>query len=137
MPLTVEALDHLVLNVKDVEVTVSWYELALGMQREAFHPAQAKSPRTSLKFGKQKINVRPDTASKDEWFTAGQVSPGSADLCFLTHSNPDEVVEHLRAVGIAIELGPVEKIGAQGILNSVYCRDPDGNLIEISSYKAH
>jgi catechol 2,3-dioxygenase-like lactoylglutathione lyase family enzyme len=86
-------------------------------------------------FGDQKINVRPRDADKVEWFTADHEMAGSDDLCFLTLSTPDEVVAHLRAHGVAIEEGPTKKQGARGTLNSVYCRDPDGSLIEISSYE--
>jgi len=71
-----------------------------------------------------------------EWFTADHETPGSEDLCFLTSSTPDEVVAHLKANGVTIEEGPVNKQGARGTLRSVYCRDPDGSLIEISSYAA-
>jgi catechol 2,3-dioxygenase-like lactoylglutathione lyase family enzyme len=71
---------------------------------------------------------------KVEWFTADQVAAGSDDLCFLTSSSPEQVVTHLKANGVAIEEGPVAKQGARGTLRSVYCRDPDGSLIEISSY---
>ena len=86
-------------------------------------------------FGNQKINVRPRDADKVEWFTADHETAGSDDLCFLTASTPDQVVAHLKANGVAIEEGPVAKQGARGTLRSVYCRDPDGSLIEISSYE--
>ena len=86
-------------------------------------------------FGGQKINVRPRDADKVEWFTADHEMAGSDDLCFLTSSTPDEVVGHLTANGIAIEEGPTKKQGARGPIRSVYCRDPDGSLIEISSYE--
>ena len=86
-------------------------------------------------FGNQEINVRPRDADKVEWFTATHETAGSDDFCFLTSSTPDEVVAHLRAHGVAIEEGPVKKQGARGALRSVYCRDPDGSLIEISSYE--
>jgi catechol 2,3-dioxygenase-like lactoylglutathione lyase family enzyme len=99
-----------------------------------FDPGQGKPKRTSLLFGNQKINVRPKGTDKIEWFTADHETPGSEDLCFLTSSAPDEVVAHLKANGVAIEEGPVNKQGARGTLRSVYCRDPDGSLIEISSY---
>jgi catechol 2,3-dioxygenase-like lactoylglutathione lyase family enzyme len=131
--LTVEALDHLVLNVADVEASAAWYQRVMGMVREDFKSAQGRI-RTSVKFGQQKINLRPLTASKAEWFTADHEEAGSADLCFLTRSSPAEVADHLRACGVAIEEGPVRKTGARGTLISVYCRDPDGSLIEISSY---
>ena len=100
-----------------------------------FDPGQGKTPRTSLVFGNQKINVRPRDADKVEWFTADHETAGSDDLCFLTSSTPEQVVAHLKANGVAIEEGPVAKQGARGTLRSVYCRDPDGSLIEISSYE--
>jgi catechol 2,3-dioxygenase-like lactoylglutathione lyase family enzyme len=100
-----------------------------------FNPGPGKIPRTSLHFGDQKINVRPRGADKVEWFTADHETAGSDDLCFLTAATPDEVVAHLAAHGVAIEEGPGPKQGARGTLRSVYCRDPDGSLIEISSYE--
>jgi catechol 2,3-dioxygenase-like lactoylglutathione lyase family enzyme len=105
------------------------------MQIQVFDPGEGKAPRTSLLFGNQKINVRPRGADKVEWFTADHEAAGSDDLCFLTESTPDQVVAHLKAHGVAIEEGPVAKQGARGTLRSVYCRDPDGSLIEISSYE--
>ncbi len=134
MPVKVNALDHLVINVSDVARSVAWYQKVLGMELNVFDPGQGKPTRTSLVFGNQKINVRPKDADKIEWFTADHETPGSEDLCFLTTSSPDEVVAHLQANGVAIEEGPVAKQGARGTLRSVYCRDPDGSLIEISSY---
>jgi catechol 2,3-dioxygenase-like lactoylglutathione lyase family enzyme len=134
MPVKVHALDHLVINVADVARTVAWYQTILGMEVSVFDPGQGKPKRTSLLFGIQKINVRPMGTDKIEWFTADHETPGSEDLCFLTSSTPDEVVAHLKANDVAIEEGPVNKQGARGTLRSVYCRDPDGSLIEISSY---
>ena len=134
MPVKVEALDHLVINAADVAATAEWYRKILGMEVKVFDPGGGKAPRTSLLFGNQKINVRPCDADKVEWFTANRPAAGSEDLCFLTSSPPDEVVAHLTAHGVAIEEGPVPKQGARGTLRSVYCRDPDGSLIEISSY---
>ena len=134
MPVKAQALDHLVINVADVARTVAWYQKILGMEVSVFDPGQGKLKRTSLLFGSQKINVRPKGTDKIEWFTADHETPGSEDLCFLTSSTPDEVVAHLKASGVAIEEGPVNKQGARGTLRSVYCRDPDGSLIEISSY---
>ena len=135
MPVKVDALDHLVINVADVERTTAWYQKVLGMGVQVFDPGEGKARRTSLKFGNQKINVRPKDANKVDWFTADHETAGSDDLCFLTTSSPDEVVAHLQALGIAIEEGPVARQGARGTLRSVYCRDPDGSLIEISSYQ--
>jgi catechol 2,3-dioxygenase-like lactoylglutathione lyase family enzyme len=136
MPVKVHALDHLVINVADVERSAQWYQTVLGMEIRVFDPGQGKTPRTSLVFGHQKINVRPVGADKVEWFTADHEAAGSDDLCFLTGATPAEVVAHLGACGVAIEEGPVRKQGARGTLVSVYCRDPDGSLIEISSYES-
>ena len=135
MPITVNALDHIVINVCDVARTTEWYRRVLGMEVRVFDPGHGKAARTSLVFGSQKINVRPLGADKVEWFTADHETAGSDDLCFLTSSTPEQVVAHLKACGVAIEEGPVMKQGARGALRSVYCRDPDGSLIEISSYE--
>jgi hypothetical protein len=88
-----------------------------------------------MHFGRQKINLRPETATQKQWFTGRQVAPGSDDLCFLTKSTPQQVVDHFKSCSVAVEEGPGEKNGALGTIVSVYCRDPDGNLIEVSSYK--
>jgi catechol 2,3-dioxygenase-like lactoylglutathione lyase family enzyme len=135
MPVGVTALDHLVINVADVARSAAWYSKVLGMEIKVFDPGRGKMPRTSLIFGHQKINVRPLKADKTEWFTADHEAAGSDDLCFLTTATPAEVVAHLEACGVTIEEGPVQKQGARGLLCSVYCRDPDGSLIEISSYE--
>ena len=131
-----KALDHIVLNVRDVETAAEWYQRVLGMQREdhAFSPGGAV--RTSLRFGPQKMNLRPIEAMPSEWFTAHRPATGSADLCFLVDEIPERVVAHLAASGVTVELGPATKRGALGPITSVYCRDPDGNLVEIASYPA-
>jgi catechol 2,3-dioxygenase-like lactoylglutathione lyase family enzyme len=134
MPLTVQALDHLVVQVSDVDASAEWYARVLGMTREDVAPEPGKAPRVAMRFGRQKINLRPIAASKEDWFTADHEASGSEDLCFLTDSTPDEVVRHLRAQGVAIVAGPGPRQGAQGTLTSVYCRDLDGSLIEIASY---
>jgi catechol 2,3-dioxygenase-like lactoylglutathione lyase family enzyme len=133
MRFAVDRLDHLVITCRDVEIAASWYQRVLGMEREEFGPHR----RTSLRFGGQKINLRPVTATQEEWFTgaAGGV-PGTDDLCFVVTMKSEQVAEYLRACGVTIELGPVAKAGALGPIMSVYCRDPDGNLIEIASYSA-
>src|SRR4030088_3247447 len=133
MTVEVHALDHLVINVADVARSAEWYRKVLGMEIKVFDPGQGRTPRTSLMFGNQKINVRPRDADKVEWFTADHETAGSDDLCFLTASTPDQVVAHLPANGVAIEEGPVATHGARGTLHSVCCRAPDGSLIEISS----
>jgi catechol 2,3-dioxygenase-like lactoylglutathione lyase family enzyme len=136
MPIKVGAIDHLVINVTDVARTAEWYRKILGMEVRVFDPGHGKTPRMSLMFGSQKINVRPLDADKIEWFTADHEAAGSDDLCFLTASTPEQVVAHLQACRVSIEEGPVKKQGARGVLRSVYCRDPDGSLIEISSYES-
>jgi catechol 2,3-dioxygenase-like lactoylglutathione lyase family enzyme len=134
MSLTVRALDHLVVQVSDLEASAKWYARVLGMTREDVPPAPGKPPRAAMRFGRQKINLRPIATSKEDWFTADHETAGGEDLCFLTDSTPDQVVQHLRAEGISIVTGPGLRQGAQGTLMSVYCRDPDGSLIEIASY---
>jgi catechol 2,3-dioxygenase-like lactoylglutathione lyase family enzyme len=131
MRFAVDRLDHLVITCRDVEISASWYQRVLGMEREEFGPHR----RTSLRFGGQKINLRPITATQEEWFTgaAGGV-PGTDDLCFVVTMKSDQVAEYLRACGVTVEVGPVAKAGALGPIMSCYCRDPDGNLIEIASY---
>ena len=131
MRFAVDRLDHLVITCRDVEISASWYQRVLGMEREEFGPHR----RTSLRFGGQKINLRPISATQEEWFTgaAGGV-PGTDDLCFIVAMKSDQVAEYLRACGVTVEVGPVAKAGALGPIMSVYCRDPDGNLIEIASY---
>jgi catechol 2,3-dioxygenase-like lactoylglutathione lyase family enzyme len=128
MTIKLDRLDHLVLTVRDVEATCRFYETVLGMRREAFGAG-----RVALHFGRQKINVHPYPSPVE--IVAKDPRPGSADLCFIAETPLDEVAAHLEACGVAIEMGPVERTGAQGTLRSVYCRDPDGNLIEVSNYE--
>ena len=130
MRFTVDRLDHVVLHCADVEITATWYQRVLGMDREEF----GEEARTALQFGGQKINLRPVSAALGDWFTSKVVAAGSADLCFVTAVRPQDVLEHLERCKVRVELGPVPKTGALGPMTSVYCRDPDGNLIEISSY---
>ncbi len=132
MRFTVDRIDHVVMNVKSVEIAAAWYQRVLGMEREDF----GVNNRTALRFGGQKINLRPVDADEASWPTGVNADFGTDDLCFITAAPPDEVVAHLHDCGVQIVQGPVEKAGALGIILSVYCRDPDGNLIEISSYKS-
>ena len=133
MRFTIDRIDHIVLNVKDVEITAAWYQRVLGMERDDFGP----NSRTALTFGGQKINLRPHDHDIRAWPTGASHEAGAGDLCFITAVPPDEVVGHLHDNGVAIEQGPVERAGALGPIRSVYCRDPDGNLVEISSYQSH
>jgi catechol 2,3-dioxygenase-like lactoylglutathione lyase family enzyme len=132
MRFTVDRIDHIVMNVKSVEITAAWYQRVLGMEREDF----GATGRTALKFGGQKINLRPIDAEARSWPTGACAEPGAADVCFITAVPPDEVIGHLHDNGVLILQGPVERAGALGAIMSVYCRDPDGNLVEISSYQS-
>jgi catechol 2,3-dioxygenase-like lactoylglutathione lyase family enzyme len=127
MRFTVDRLDHLVLTCRDVETTASWFQRVLGMEREEFGPRN----RTALRFGGQKINL--DTASEKRT-TAAEPVPGSHNLCFVTTIRPPDIVAHLHECGVTIVEGPAAKVGALGPLTSIYCRDPDGNLIEVATY---
>lgn len=130
MGFAVERIDHVVLNCKDVEATAEWYERVVGMRRETF----GSSGRIALRFGDQKLNLRPVGALADdpEWATASVEAAGSEDLCFITLSSPDEVRAHLADRGVQIIAGPVTRTGALGPMTSHYCRDVDGNLVEIA-----
>jgi catechol 2,3-dioxygenase-like lactoylglutathione lyase family enzyme len=130
MNFAVECIDHVVLNCRDVDATATWYQRVLGMERVEFGPDR----HTALKFGRQKFNVRPTGAA--HWRSVENDAPGALDLCFITAARPDAVVEHLKACGVEIVMGPVQQAGALGPMTSVYCHDPDGNLIEIATYQS-
>jgi catechol 2,3-dioxygenase-like lactoylglutathione lyase family enzyme len=129
-PVTIDRLDHLVLTVKDVAATCRFYERVLGMDARSFGP----DGRWALHFGRQKINLHQ--AGHEFEPKAARPTPGSGDLCFIAAVPLDAVVAQLRACGVAIEEGPVDRTGAEGEMRSVYFRDPDDNLIEVSTYKA-
>jgi catechol 2,3-dioxygenase-like lactoylglutathione lyase family enzyme len=122
----VDSLDHLVLTVADIPAAVAFYGRALGME-----PVTFGEGRTALSFGAQKINLHQTGREFEP--RALRPTPGSADLCFLTAIPIDAVIAHLTAEEIAVETGPVRRTGAQGPIVSVYLRDPDGNLLEISN----
>ncbi len=122
----IDRLDHLVLTVRDMEATCAFYSRVLGMQVITFG-----SGRKALAFGAQKINLHE--RGKELEPKAGSPTPGSADLCFITRAPLPKVIEHLRSQGVAIVEGPVERAGATGRLVSIYLRDPDHNLIELSN----
>lgn len=125
---TLTSLDHLVLTVRDSDATVRFYTAVLGMTAEVFHPADG-STRTALKFGDQKINLHQ--AGAEFIPKAENPLPGSADLCFLSDVPLAEWQAHLGPE--CIEAGPIQRTGARGPILSIYLRDPDGNLIEISN----
>ena len=125
--ISIARLDHIVLSVQDIEATCAFYEKVLGMERRDFGEG-----RLALHFGRQKINLHPHPTPID--LVAEQPLPGTADLCFVTDQSIEDVIAHLEACGVAVEWGPGERTGAEGAITSVYCRDPDNNLIEIATY---
>lgn len=120
----IAALDHLVLTVASIDETVIFYE-RLGMRAESFGDR-----RLALRFGQQKINLHQAGAEFEPH--ALRPLPGSADLCFLVEGSLDDVARELADADVAVELGPVQRLGAVGTMESLYVRDPDGNLVELS-----
>jgi len=120
----ITSLDHLVLTVADIEAAASFYE-RLGMTREV-----VEGDRLALRFGHQKLNLHQAGAEIEPH--ALRATPGSADLCFLVDGPIAAVEAQVRAQGLEIELGPVDRTGAEAKLRSLYLRDPDGNLVELS-----
>jgi catechol 2,3-dioxygenase-like lactoylglutathione lyase family enzyme len=125
---TLDRLDHFVLTVADIDATCAFYQRVLGMEVQTFGPLKRKA----LHFGRQKINLHQ--RGKEFEPKAANPLPGSADLCFIAAVPLEAVIAHLEACGVTIELGPVDRTGATGPIRSVYIRDPDRNLIEISTY---
>ena len=124
------ALDHLVLTVADIDATVRFYCDVLGMEAEQFVPADG-SVRWALKFGAQKINLHQ--VGQEFEPKAKRATAGSADLCFLSDKPVADWQAHLADHGVKVIEGPVKRTGAQGPIMSIYLRDPDGNLIEVSN----
>jgi catechol 2,3-dioxygenase-like lactoylglutathione lyase family enzyme len=124
--IAIDHLDHFVLTVADIDRSCAFYEAALGMEIQTFGEG-----RKALRFGNQKINLHP--AGREFEPKARVPTPGSGDLCFIAASPLDAVIAHLGALGVAIEIGPSIRTGATGPIRSIYLRDPDGNLIEISN----
>ena len=129
MACCVQSLDHLVLTVRDIGKCVAFYERCLGMTGSQFAAADG-TVRWALSFGAQKINLHP--AGREYEPKATKPTPGSADLCFLTDRPIEDWLSHLAACDVAVEEGPVRRTGATGPILSLYLRDPDGNLIEVS-----
>jgi len=120
----IASLDHFVLTVRDLDATVKFYT-GLGMEfRELPHGRRA------LHFGRQKINLH--LLGKEFEPKASLAMPGTADVCFLVDGDIAAVAKRLADLGVASLLGPVRRDGAQGPMMSIYCRDPDGNLVELS-----
>ena len=124
--MNIDRLDHFVLTVEDVDATCAFYEKVLGMQ-----PVTFGAGRRALAFGSQKINLHQH--GREFVPKAQRPTPGSADFCLLTSVPIDDVLAHLAACGVDVIEGPVARTGAVGPLRSVYFRDPDQNLIEVSN----
>ncbi len=123
----VDRIDHFVLTVRSVETTCDFYSRVLGMKVEEF-----EGGRRALEFGRQKINLHQ--TGKEFEPKAGKPTPGSGDFCLITDVPLGRVAEHIRSCGVEIIEGPVSRTGATDRLESVYLRDPDGNLVEVSNY---
>lgn len=123
----IDRLDHLVLTVADIDVTADFYTRVLGMQAVTFGDG-----RKALSFGHSKINLH--RAGHEFEPKALRPTPGSADLCLIAADPLDDVIAELAAHDVPIEEGPVDRTGAAGTIRSVYFRDPDQNLIEVSNY---
>jgi len=127
MNMQVTQLDHLVLTVKDIAITVDFYTRVLGMEQITFGAG-----RTALLFGSQKINLHQLGSEFEP--KASHVQSGSADLCFIISQPISNAIEHLKQCSITLLEGPVNRTGATGKIRSIYFNDPDGNLIEVSNY---
>jgi catechol 2,3-dioxygenase-like lactoylglutathione lyase family enzyme len=127
MPIRIDRLDHFVLTVASIEATCEFYARVLGMEVRTF-----AGGRNSLHFGATKINLHQ--VGREFEPKAHKPVPGSADICLIAATPLDQVEVHLRACGIAILEGPVERTGATGAIRSLYFRDPDANLVEVSNY---
>ncbi|MGH1485593.1 MAG: VOC family protein [Cellvibrionaceae bacterium] len=123
-----ESIDHIVLTVKNIDTSVSFYTSIMGMEKIVFG-----DNRVALLFGNQKINLHQ--LGNEFEPKAHNVKVGSADLCFIINQPINKAIEHLHLCNIPIIEGPVSRTGAVGKVVSVYFRDPDGNLIEVSSYE--
>ena len=121
------SVDHIVLTTADLDRCVDFYTRVLGMTLERYGAG-----RIALRFGPHKFNVHPP--GFDAGIKARTPTPGSLDLCFLADRPLDDVIAHLETCGVTIEEGPCVRTGARFPIRSVYIRDPDGNLIEISEH---
>ena len=123
----IKNIDHFVLTVASIEETCAFYEKILGMKIEVFGEG-----RKALMFGNQKINLHE--VGKEFEPKADRPTSGAGDFCLITETPITEVMQHLNNCGVEIEDGPVARTGAKGAITSVYFRDPDANLIEVSPY---
>jgi len=123
----IESIDHIVFTVKSVEETCDFYHRVLGMEVATFGEG-----RKALSIGRQKINLHQ--WGKEFEPKAAAPAPGTQDICLITQTPISEVAKHIEQCGVAIEDGPVRRTGASGPILSIYFRDPDRNLIEVSNY---
>lgn len=123
----INRIDHIVLTVKDIDASIAFYESVMGMKKEMFGEG-----RVALLFGDQKINLHQ--YKKEFEPKAAQAVPGSEDLCFIIDTDLEEALSLLKRKGVTIIEGPIKRTGAMGPIMSLYFRDPDGNLIEVSNY---
>ena len=123
----IDSIDHVVFTVKDIKATCDFYTKVLGMEVVTFGEG-----RKALAFGSQKINLQQ--LGRESTLIAERPTPGSADICFVTSVPLSEVIAHLNSSGVRLVGGPVERNGARGMMTSVYFRDPDLNLVEVSNY---
>lgn len=132
--INIERIDHLVLTVRDINVTCEFYVRVLGMQVVTFAGSLfAQGVRIALQFGQQKINLHE--LGQEFEPKATYPTPGSADICLITTTPLSEAREHIIDCGVEIIAGIVTRTGALGEIDSIYLHDPDGNLIEISNYR--
>jgi len=122
-------IDHFVLTVRNMKATIEFYTQILGMELVTF-----EKDRKALKFGQQKFNLHQYQNTTNPTLVAETPLPGSEDFCLITETPITEVVAHLKEHGVEIISGPIIRTGAIGPLNSIYFRDPDGNLVEVSNY---
>lgn len=127
MVVKIDRIDHIVLTVHDLERTIAFYSRVLGME-----PVTFAGGRRGLAFGRQKLNLHQ--AGREFEPKALAPAPGAIDLCFISETPLADAIATLEAEGVVIIEGPVDKTGALGPMKSVYFRDPDGNLIEVSNY---
>ena len=128
----IQSIDHVVMQAADVPKTIRFYTKILGMTHSEFQPPTGGPVRHSMHFGVQKINLHD--AESPFLPHARNPAAGSVDLCFITQQPLGDWQQHLANCGVVIEYGPICKTGANGPILSLYIRDPDGNLIEISNY---
>ncbi|XP_031564471.1 glyoxalase domain-containing protein 5-like [Actinia tenebrosa] len=126
-PFKISHMDHLVLTVQSIPETVQFYSKLLGMEEISFGLG-----RSALAFGNQKFNLHQK--GKEFEPKARKPTPGAIDICLITSTPIVEVQKHVKSCGVAVEEGPVKRTGATGPILSIYFRDPDGNLIEVSNY---